>query len=315
MSYEKPRLENIKAFDSWYDRAGVRSGPRRTFAEDADILKEFFPVHLVPHLGHPQVQQSEGPIQRYLSAQHLFQWLRFTSHFEVAVVNRATQRIAEGSSGLELPNWACLVAFQIYVDEGYHSLYSLDVLRQVEERSGIQALPYDFQRFLAKLDGVGHEYPDYRLLIQLLQVVVFETLITSILMDIPNDRSVIEVVRETVRDHAIDEGRHHAYFSNFFKYLWGQLDHGTRRLVATFLPSLIVQSLQPATRPATAALLKAGFSEAKTREIVAESYNRAGVTASIRVASAKTVALFEQLGVLDIPGSRERFVEEGLLDP
>ncbi|ORT57359.1 diiron oxygenase [Streptomyces sp. CB03238] len=308
-------LDDIRAFDAWYEKAGVRAAARRTVDEDdTDILKEFFPRRLVPHLGHPLVAEREQPLQRYLSAQHLYQWLNFTSHFEVAVVCRATQRIAENRCGLEVSNTARMNAFKIMVDEGYHSLYSLDVVDQLEKRSGIGALPYDFGPFIRNLDAIGHGYPQHRRLVQLLQVVVFETLITSILVDIPKDPDVITVVRDTVSDHAIDEGRHHAYFSAFFRYLWGQLDPGERRLVARFLPDVIVRSLHPATAPAHAALRQAGFSEDRARLIVAESYHRDAVLRSIRFASAKTVALFEDCGVLDIPGAREGFVEAGLLE-
>jgi hypothetical protein len=307
-------IAGIKGFDAWYEQAGVRSDPRR-FHEDDDIGKHFFPQHLVPHLGHPAVAEFAPEVRRYLEAQHLFQWLRFTAHFEIAVVSRATQRIADGSTGLDLPRTTCLNAYKICVDEAYHSLYSLDVLVQLEERSGIKELPYDFSRFLRGLDAVGEERPGHQLLVQLLQVVVFETLITSILQDIPSDEGVIAVVRETVRDHAIDERRHHAFFVNFFKYLWSQLDTPTRRMVGEFLPSLIVRSLQPATAPATAALLNCHVPARQAEEIVRESFNRQTVLASIRIASAKTVALFQNMGVLDIPGVRGRFVAEGLVDP
>lgn len=67
------------------------------------------------------------------------------------------------------------------------------------------------------------------------RLVVIETLITSILSDISKDESLIDIARTTV-------------------------------------PSLIVRSLQPATRPAQAALIASGFSAAQTREIVSDCY-------------------------------------------
>lgn len=307
-------LTDFKAFDAWYEKAGVRATPRRVLADDDEILtKDFFPQHLVPHLLHPEVAAQEDPLQRYLSAQHLYQWLVFTSHFEVAVVCRATQQIAQNQCGLELPNSVRLNAFKICADESYHSLYSLDVADQVEMRSGIKALGYDFRQFLTNLDAIGDGFPGYEMLIQLLQVVVFETLITSILADIPADRNVLTLVRDTVRDHVVDEGRHHAYFSAFFKHLWGQLPLSERTLVARVLPDVVLRSLQPATRPAHAALLQAGFSEDRANNVIAESYDSESVLAGIRFASAKTVALFENCGVMDLPGAREAFVTAGLL--
>ncbi|MDG4792748.1 diiron oxygenase [Micromonospora sp. WMMD1082] len=306
-------MPEVKAFEHWYERAGVRMDPRRLIDVDDDIHKAFFPEHLVPHLNHPLVGPDDYELRRYLTAQHLYQWLNFTMHFEVAVVCRATQQIADGSTGLALTPQSRMDAYRIVVDEGYHSLYSLDVQHQLEARSGILGLPYDFGPFITGLDAVGEDMPQHRRLVQLLQVVVFETLITSILSDIPKDESVVDVVRAIVRDHAIDEGRHHAFFANFFRHLWGQLDAPTRKLVAEYLPHLVVRSLQPATRPAYAALTASGFSEARAREIVAESYNPESVLKGIRHSAAKTINLFEQVGVLDLPGTRDGFRTAGLI--
>lgn len=303
----------VKAFDNWYDRATVRSAPRRIAEVDDDVHKAFFPEQLVLHLAHPMVDQDDHRLRRFLAAQHLYQWLQFTTHFEVAVVGRATQHIADGGTGLDLGPDARMTAFQILVDEAYHSLFSLDTQRQLEIRSGIPVIQHDFGPFIAGLDAIGDEMPQHRMLVQLLQVVVFETLVTSILSDIPGDESLITLVRTTVRDHAIDEGRHHVYFAAFFKHLWGQLDPATRRLAAGYLPSLIVRSLQPATDPARIALMAAGFDEGKARQVVAESYDAVTVTNGIRRSAAKTVRLFQEVGVLDVPGVRESFLAHGLI--
>lgn len=305
-------LGSLTALDRWYENSGVRSAPRRGDT-DADISKHFFPSRLVPHLNHPRILSAEEPVRRYLEAQHLYQWLQFTAHFEVSVVNRATLRIATGNSGLELADRVQMDAFKIYVDEGYHSLYSLDVCRELERRSGIPALRYAFAPYLAQLDSLARERPEHERLIQLLQVVVFETLITSILSDIPGDAEVITTVRDIVRDHAIDEGRHHAYFAAFFTDLYGQLLPEHRLLVGRFLPELIFRSLEPATRPATAALLAAGFAPRTVTEVVRESYDQQSVAAGIRRAAHRTIRLFEQHGILAEPGAHHRFAEFGLL--
>jgi hypothetical protein len=303
----------VKAFDNWYDRAAVRAAPRRLVEVDDDIHKAFFPEHLVLHLSHPLVDPDDHRLRRYLIAQHLYQWLQFTTHFEMAVVGRATQRIADGGSGLDLSPTLRANAFQILIDEAYHSLFSLDVQHQLETRSGISALTHDFGPFIANLDAIGEDMPEHGILVQLLQVVVFETLITSILSDIPADESLVGVVRSTVRDHAVDEGRHHVFFAAFFKHLWGQLDARTRTLVAGCLPRLIVRSLQPATAPAEAALRVAGFAEGQARQVIAESYSAETVIEGIRRSSAKTIRLLEEVGVLEIPGAREEFVAQRLL--
>ncbi|MEU4216678.1 diiron oxygenase [Actinoplanes sp. NPDC026623] len=307
------RQANPKVLESWYEKSGVREGPRRIISDDDDILKDFFPRHLVTHLAHPAVAETDEALKRFLLAQHLYQWLNFTKAFEVGVVCRATKLIAEEDCGIEVPSRVRLDAYKILVDESYHALYSDDAVEQIQARSGITSLPYDFQPFLANLDRISDDYPRHRRLVQLVQVFVFETLITGLLVDIPKDPNVVSLVREIARDHAIDEGRHHVYFSDFFGRLWGQLEPADRRMVAALLPDLITKSLQPATRSASSALQTVGFSPATVRSIIAESYDRESVTAGIRSSAERTIGILEGYGVLDLPGSREGFAESGLL--
>ncbi|WP_200216697.1 diiron oxygenase [Micromonospora coerulea] len=302
-------------FDSWHEKSGVRASPRRTIPEDDDILKDFFPRHLVAHLAHPAVAETDEVLKRYLLAQHMYHWMGFTTAFELAVVCRASKLIAERESGIEVPGGVRMDAYKILVDESYHALYSFDAVEQIQARSGIEALPYDFQPFLVNLDRIGDDHPQHRRLVQLIQVFVFETLITGLLVDIPKDPNVVSLVREIARDHAIDEGRHHVYFAEFFGHLWGQLELSDRRLVAAFLPDLIVRSLQPATLSASTALNAAGFSSTVTRSIIAESYDRESVSAGIRSAAGRTIGILENHGVLDLPGAREGFAAAGLLHP
>jgi P-aminobenzoate N-oxygenase AurF len=304
-------MPSVPAFDGWDRHAWVRRS--RDGTEPKGTGTEFFPAELVPHLGHPAVLASPDEQRRYLAAQHLFQWLRFTVHFEISVVNRATHKIADGTSGLLVPAGARTTAYQIYVDEGFHSLESLRVLEQVEWSEQIAALPYDFGPFLGQLDAIGQDRPERLGLVRLLQVCVFETLVTSILSDIPNDERVLPVVRELVGDHAADERRHHAYFSTLFRSLWAQLSPTERRLAAELLPDLIVRSLQPATAPAYDALLAVGFAPSAARDVVRDSYGREAVAAGIRHAARRTIRLFEACGALDPPGVRERYLDAGLL--
>ncbi|MEO9236944.1 MAG: diiron oxygenase, partial [Jatrophihabitantaceae bacterium] len=283
-------MSEFNGLDNWHDKAGVRSDPRLTVADDDEVLhKKFFPDHIVPHLLHPLVQQQQDEVKRYISAQHLFRWLHFTARFEIEVVIRAAQRIADGNSGLELGLKVRRDAMKICVDEQFHALYSVDVADQLEQRSGIEALPFDFAPYLQHLDGIGGYEPGYAKLVQLLQVIVFETLITSLLEDVPRDDNLISVVRDTVRDHAADEIYHHAYFARLFKELWTQLERSDRRVVANLLPQVIVRSLQPATRSARLALLQVGFAPATVDTILAESYDETSVMDGIRFAARRTI--------------------------
>ncbi|MFF5531497.1 diiron oxygenase [Streptomyces cinerochromogenes] len=298
----------------WYTRAGVRRDPRRLLRDELGAGQLYFPPDLIPYAGHPLVLALPEPAREALAARHLFQYLGFTTHFETEVVNRATQRIATGRSGVDTPAETRLDAFRIYCDEGYHALYSFDVIRQIADASGVEPVPYDFAPFRERLDAVGVEaLPGQPVLAQLLQVVVFETLVTAILNDVPKDPRVLTVVRRIVRDHARDEGWHHAFFARFFQELWARQSPAERVRVARCLPGLVRSSLLPDLRPVRAALTVAGLGAAQVEEVVRDSYPRAATERAMREAARHALRLFEETGVLAVDGARDAFLTAGLL--
>ncbi|WP_345942367.1 diiron oxygenase [Streptomyces sp. SID2888] len=156
--------------------------------------------------------------------QHLYRYLDFTARLEYIVVNRTVLGIAHGSIDVELPEEMRFDAYKIYCDEAYHTLFSVDLSRQVQQRTGIVPRPLDEPYFLVRLRQILEELPDeHRALAEMLFVIVSETLISSTLAEIPERPDVVAAVRGTTRDHALDEGRPHAYFAAFLRYLWGQL--------------------------------------------------------------------------------------------
>ncbi|MEU9984714.1 diiron oxygenase [Streptomyces sp. NPDC050856] len=298
----------------WYSRSGVRTGPRRLLRDELRSGQLYFPPALMPYAGHPLVRGLPDERRQALFARHLFQYLDFTAQFETQVVNRATERIAGGRSGVAVDEGTRLDAYRIYCDEGYHALYSLDVVQQVSRACGVAPIPYEFGSFRDRLDAVGEEaLPGEPALAQLLQVVVFETLVTAILADVPKDRRVLTVVRDIVRDHARDEGWHHAFFSEFFRRLWTQFPASLRTRVARCLPELIRSSLLPDLRPVRAALVAAGLTRGGAEEVVRDCYPRDGVEAGIRAAARHSVRLFTETGVLQVPGGHEAFDAAALL--
>lgn len=298
----------------WYEQGGVRRDPRRLLRDDLDSGLPVFPVELVPHLHHEALRELPEPARRRLVLHHLYDYLTYTAHFETRVVNRAAEAIAHGAAGAGVPPQVRLEALQIYVDEGYHALYSLDVVDQVAAATGVPPLPYRFDGVLDRLDRVAAAaLPGDERLAQLLQVVVFETSVTSILRDVPAAPELIDLVRTTVRDHARDEGRHHAFFARYFRLLWQALDPPARLRVARALPALIVHSLAGDSEPTLAALGAVGVPADTARAVVADTFSGPFAVLGIRAQAAQTLRLFESVGVLDVPGVADAFHEQGLL--
>ncbi|WFE36549.1 diiron oxygenase [Micromonospora sp. WMMD975] len=298
----------------WFDRAGVRVDPRRVLTDELDGGKVLFPARLIPYLGHRLVDRLDDEARAALVARHTYHYFAFTAHFETRVVNRATEMLANGRADVPLRRDVRFDAYKIYCDEAYHALYSFDVVRQLESASRVAALPYDFTPFLNRLDGISSDVmPRRGTLPQLLQVVVFETLVTTLLAELPNDPDLVGLVRETVRDHARDEGRHHAFFAHLFRELWAGLDPAARRETARCLPRLIGHSLRPDLRPARANLAAAGLTPAQVEEVVRDVYHPDSVRRGAHEQAVQSVKLFRSCGVLDLPEGLDAFHEEGLL--
>ncbi|HEV7652038.1 MAG TPA: diiron oxygenase [Actinophytocola sp.] len=302
-------------FDRWYETAGVRSGVRRMFAEEVgpeiDDGKVFYPRHLVPYLAHEALADLPEQRRREVTIRHLHQFLLSTTHLETRIVNTTAERIANGRAGLDLPNTMRMDAFKVYCDEGYHALYSLDLADQIANATGVAIPPWDFGWFVDRLEETGQRLlPDEPELVPLLQTVVFETLITAVLNEIPNDPTVVTVVRELTRDHAKDEGHHHRFFARFFHELWTNLDHRLREPVAHTLPALIQACLTWDVEPVRASLLISGVDSATAAAVIDDAYAGSGADAHMCRATVKT---FRSAGVLDVPGAEEAFAAHGLV--
>jgi hypothetical protein len=302
-------------FGSWYETAGVRGGTRRLFHDETDQGKVFYPAEHIPHLAHEAVAVLPARTRRDLSIRHLYQFLLSTAHLETRIVNRAAELIANNRSGVDLPARARLDAFKVYCDEGYHSLYSLDLADQIAQETGIPLPPWDYGGFVDALEEAGARLlPDAPAVVPLLQVVVFETMITAVLNEIPNDPTVLTVVRDLTRDHAKDEGHHHRFFADFFHRLWTQLDPALRQQVARALPALVHACLNWDVKPVLGSLRLAGLDDDTARVVVADSYGGAGTDRAAHICRA-TLRVFRSAGVFDVPGAEEAFAAHRLLAP
>src|SRR5262249_35871042 len=118
-------------FVDWYDAAGGRRGIPRKLVDETDQGRGDFPAALGAYLDH-ELLKDRGPAVRHaLTVRQLYQFLLATTHLETRVVNRGAERIANDRIGMRVNAGMRLDAFKVYCDEGYHSLYSLDLADQI----------------------------------------------------------------------------------------------------------------------------------------------------------------------------------------
>ncbi|WP_317447692.1 diiron oxygenase [Streptomyces collinus] len=300
-------------FRTWYSKASVRKSPRR-MVEEGDEDAYFFSPDLVPVAQHPLVKELAPDAFNGVLLQHLYRYLDFTAKLEYLVVNRAALGIAQGSVQVEIPDEMRLDAYKIYCDEAYHTLFSVDLLQQVQRRSGVPATlpaePYFLTRLRQYLDTLE---ASRRPLVELLFVVVSETLISASLAEVPADDGVHPTVRAVIRDHAADEGRHHTYFATLVRYLWAQLDQSERLFAGAIIPTLIDLFLTPDTPALQNELQNYGMPADTARQVLAETYTPTALATHARMTARQTVRIFAALGALDDPAARDAFESAGLL--
>jgi len=315
---DAPPADYDSAFSTWDRRASVRSRPRRVL-DDGSVAGDdgrsvlFFPPELVPAVRHPLVSGRGGEAVHRTLVRSLYQYLHFTQVLEQVAVIPVTTTISLGRSGVEMDARMQADAFAITTDEAWHAQFSHDFIDQVSSASGVPPLPPVVPQFVRRLATIRSGLPpDARRLVDLFFAVVSETLISTILTDIPRDQRLPTALRNLVADHAADEGRHHAFFRSFLRVIWPQLDATERRLLGPLIPELIRAFVEPDLTAVAAALRDEGLSQAQIHRVVGESYREARSKERIAQVARATVRSFAEVGALDEPATRAAFVAHGL---
>ncbi|GGS49257.1 diiron oxygenase [Streptomyces parvus] len=307
-------VDYISRFGKWDARASVRQRPARRLSGDRDELAIPFPPELAPVALHELVAGRGPDTVREVLTHSLYQYLHFTTELEELAVIPVVAKISRNRAGLDLPEAMRADAFKIYTDEAWHAQFSYDLVRQVERSSGIAVRLPELPSFVERLDAVRASLdPAVRGLEALMFSVVSETLISSILADIPHDARLPKTVRELVRDHAEDEGRHHAYFRQVLHAFWPALPARERRAVGPLLPQVILAFLEPDYRAIGTALSATGLAPDEVAQVLAESLPRRRVVDEAARSAGSAVRYFREVGALDDPATAEAFEASGLL--
>lgn len=296
-------------FATWDRSASVRANPRRVL-EPTGL--DLFPADLVPVAGHPLVRRLRPELRRQLLTQQLHRYLGFTAQLEYLVVNHVVLGIAHGSIEVPVPDEMRFDALRIYTDEAYHALFSVDLGRQVTALTGVAprgGRPF----FLTRLDGLKARHPSRSGLVDLLFTIVSETLISATLTDVARSSAVEPSVADLVRDHAVDEGRHHAYFAQYLRHLWAALDADERRFAACLFPELIDVFLRPDTADVGEELLGYGLSRDDVEEVLADTFDEQVQAAYSRATAARLLGYLDEIGVLDDPRALDLARERDLV--
>lgn len=298
---------------NWYARATVRTAPRREVAP-LRIGEHFFPPELVPVAKHPLVLDLAPDRLEQVLIRHLYRYLRFTVYLETMVVNHTALGVATGSAVPDLSPSQRLDAFRIYCDEAYHALFCSDLIQQVERASGVAEPAEPVPAFMSRLGTIlaGTE-PEHRSIIELMFVIVSETLITGTLAQVHTRPHMAPAVAKSVQDHALDEGRHHVFFADLLTHVWQRLSPAQATAVGVRLPELIACFLTPDPSRAIDDLISVGIPRRRAQEVVDETFGHESVKADIRRAASSTIRRFTDIGAMEIPEVCDALAGAGLI--
>ncbi|MFE0174471.1 diiron oxygenase [Streptomyces sp. NPDC059002] len=320
---ERPRgPEYVSRFERWDDLASVRRRPRRRFAAGEPDL--YFPPELYPVALHPLVAARGSAAVKGLLLQRLYDYLEFTTELESLAVIPVATKISRGRSGLDLPGRMRSDAYKIVTDEAWHAQFSHEFAGEIEAETRVpwlRARDRTPPAFLSRLDEVRGRLPHRMRGVEgLLFAIVSETLISGMLSQIPRDGRLPQSVRNVIRDHAEDEGRHHVYFRSVLGHLWPALTRAERQAVGPLVPAVVYAFLEPDYAQTARHLGELGLTGEQIDQVVTESWPAHQVRGDVAAAAsqltrylteadaladARTLAAFEEAGLLG-PGHQER---------
>ena len=121
-------------------------------------------------------------------------------------------------------------------------------------------------------------------------------------------------MRNTVRDHCIDEARHHSYFVYVIHQHWTSSSPDRQEVLGPLYARLIRLFLDPDLDLCRAWLLEAGLDRHDAEVVLRDYYSPERAVASLRADAFSSLKLMERVGVLDHPAARPAFVEQKLID-
>jgi len=296
---QRPSDEYQSRFTAWDEKAWVRSKPHHVAPFEPDLW--FFSSALSPLLLDPRVASAPEEIRRSLMVLTLYDWLEFTEWLEVGPVNSVCDRLRQPHFLPWLSPQMKADALKVYTDEAGHAEMSHALARAVETYTGLESARLR-PSFLDMFDSLmTDEEPTLAALVELFLAVTSETLITGTLNKLPSDPTVQQAVRDIAKDHATDEGRHHAYFRSVCLAVWPRLPTEVKRRVGVLLPEMILAFLAPNPTNLTRLLSRVNHFDNAEAEIANAVCAHPAVAQTIRTSCAPTLRTFREAGVFGHP--------------
>ncbi|WP_460133171.1 diiron oxygenase [Pseudomonas sp. S1_E04] len=302
---------------NWNTRASVRTSDHH-YKLPSDLEKQlqsrnWFPPALLPYLNHPEIKLADQAITKRLCANHLVNFLHYTTLLEHRIVNRSVEVIIHDELDFPILPHMKTAALQLYTDEGYHALFSNQLAEQIIGFYGMTDQPVTHKR-ITRLNNLIDSVPNkQRALTWFLVGFVSETIIAKDLRDIYQN-SLVCSVQDMLSDHLTDEARHSRYFSEVFHYLWLQMNDELRMSSAIQLLEILLIFFETDEQWLERSLRSVQLSEATVEQILVTMADPHAHTLRIRSGASATFQALKKAGFFKQPEIQNLFFKMALID-
>lgn len=309
--------KNSFTLGDWNTRASVRASDYQ-YKLPPDLEKQlesrdWFPPALLPYLRHPEVRLADKAITKRLCANHLVNFLNYTTLLEHRIVNRSVEIIVHDELEFAIPSRMKTAALQLYTDEGYHALFSYQLAEQISEFYGTTT-PSTMHRRIIKLNQLIDTTPDEQKSITWLLVgFVSETIIAKDLRDV-YQKTLVCCVQAMLKEHLADEARHSRYFSEVFHYLWLQMSDEQRISSGRQLLDIILIFFETDQKWLEWSLRSVQLSETAVKQILTMMADPQAHILRAREGASPTFQALKKAGFFKRPKIRQLFSNMALID-
>ncbi|QHF47508.1 aminobenzoate oxygenase [Pseudomonas sp. S35] len=309
--------KNRFTLGEWNTHASVRTSDHH-YKLPTDIEKQlesqdWFPPALLPYLSHPEISSADPAITKRLCANHLVNFLHYTTLLEHRIVNRSVEVIIHDELEFTIPRRMKTAALQLYTDEGYHALFSNQLAEQVIDFYGMTDRPTTHRR-ITRLNHLIDRTPDkQRALTWFLIGFVSETIIAKDLREVCQN-TLVSSVQEMLSDHLADEARHSRYFSEVFHYLWFQMSDEVRLSSARQLLEILFIFFESDKKWLERSLRSVQLSKTAVQQILITMADPQHHIFRTRSGASSTLQALKRADCFKQPEIRQMFSNRRLLD-
>ena len=302
----------------WYGSATVRHSPRILLSAQSGH-DELFPRTRQVLAEHPLVVAGGPFAVSYVLAQSVYRQMHEVALLETRLVIDCSIKIANRQIMPEATDADRLDALSVIVDEAYHAHVAMDFIDQVKQQTGIAQLPVapDNSSLQALEDARTSLSEEMRADFELIAVCVAEHVLIKDIVAARREEKLAPAFTRLMSDHASDEGRHAAFFSDLTRRCWVRMSEPSRQAIGTVLPGFIkAYTAGDAGREFDRAMLAGcGLPQAAVEEAIEQTdpaYQEIREM-HVEMTRAHLMKLLQRTGVLDHAPTLAAFAAHGMI--